>query len=238
MSTMTPKQQEIQDRKIQTLQVARELFRSRGYLGLNMDRIASEMGVSKGTLYQHFKNKEEVLLALAVETLEKRTRMFERAVIFRGKSRERLAAVGCAAERFVMNFPDHFELEKVLSCSSIIEKTSPILQTTKTQAELRCISLVSGIVRDGVASGDLTLPHPMTPDQIVFGLWSVTFGGYSIMECNETLQQMGIENGFQMVRDINYKYLDGIGWKALSTEFDFNEIYTRVRTEIFSDLPH
>lgn len=235
---MTPKQREIHLRKQQTLDVARAIFRDRGYLGLNMDRVASEMGISKGTLYQHFKNKEEVLLAMAVETLEKRTAMFEKAVMFPGRSRERMAAVGCAAERFVMNFPDHFELEKVLSCGSIIQKTSPILQTAQTQMELKCISLVSGVVRDGVASGDLVLDGTLTPDQVVFGLWSVTYGGYSIMECQETVQQMGIENGFRMVRDINNKYLDGIGWRLFSTETDYHKIYDKVQAEIFSDLPY
>ncbi len=238
MASVTKKQREILNRQQQILQVARDLFRSVGYLGLNMDRIASKMGVAKGTIYQHYKNKEEVILALAVETLEKRIAMFERAVVFRGSPRERMAAVGSAAELFVMNFPDHFELEKVLSCSSIIEKTSPKLQIAKTGAEMKCISLVAGIVRDAIASGDLTLSEGMSPDQIVFGLWSVTYGGYSIMECDETLNQMGIGNGFQMVRDINNKLLDGFQWKPLSSEHDYDEVYERVRSEIFTDFAH
>lgn len=236
MASVTKKQREILDRQQHVLRVARELFKSVGYLGLNMDRIAEKMGVAKGTIYQHYKNKEEVILALAVETLEKRIAMFERAVLFRGCPRERMAAVGCAAELFVMSFPDHFELEKVLSCSSIIEKTSAVLQISKTAAEVKCISLVAGLVRDAIASGDLELSEGMSPDQIVFGLWSVTYGGYSIMECDETLRQMGIANGFQMVRDINNKLLDGFQWKPLSNEQDYDEIFDRVRKEIFPDF--
>lgn len=236
MATGTRKQREFIDRQQQVLQVARELFRQLGYLGLNMDRIAERMGVAKGTIYQHFKNKEEVILALAVKTLEKRTAMFERAVVFPGCPRERMAAVGCAAEMFVINFPDHFELEKVLSCSSIIEKTSEKLQTSKTAAELKCISLVSGVVRDAIASGDLSLSQEVSPDQVVFGLWSASYGGYSIMECDETLRQMGISNGIQMVRDINNRLLDGFGWKPLSTDHDYDLIYDQVRTDIFADF--
>lgn len=236
MAVITKKQREILERQRDILKVARELFRQRGYLGLNMDRIAEQMGVAKGTIYQHYKNKEEVILALAVETLEKRIAMFEKAVLFRGCPRERMAAVGCAAEIFVMNFPDHFELEKVLSCSSIIEKTSEILQVSKTASEVKCISLVAGVVRDAIASGDLTLADEISPDQVVFGLWSTTYGGYSIMECDETLRQMGIVNGFQMVRDINNKLLDGFGWKPFSTERDYNKVFERVAKEIFADF--
>lgn len=237
MSTVTPKKQEIIERPRTILRVAREIFRDRGYLGLNMDRIAEQMGVAKGTIYQHFKNKEEVILSLVVETLDKRIAMFERAVVFSGNARERMAAVGCAAELFVVNFPDHFELEKVLSCSSIIEKTSEKLQVLKTTAEMKCISLVAGLVRDGIASGDLQLSTNITPDQVVFGLWSNSYGGYSIMESEETLKQMGISNGYQLVRDMNHRLLDGFGWTPLSTEVDYDAVFEQVRHEIFSDFP-
>ena len=235
MATVTRKQREIRNRQQQVLQVARSIFRQRGYLGLNMDRVAHELNVAKGTIYQHYKNKEEIILALAVETLDKRTAMFQQAGMFHGNPRQRMAAIGCAAELFVIRFPDHFELEKVLSCSSIIEKTSEKMQAAKTAAEMKCIQLVAGIVRDAVASGDLTLPDQVQPDQVVFGLWSATYGGYSIMGCDETLVQMGIEDGFQLVRDINNRLLDGFGWRPLSTEFDYNQIYDQAQREIFSE---
>ncbi len=237
MTTLTPKQQEIHRRQDQVLDVARSLFGRFGYLGLSMDRIAAELGVAKGTIYQHFANKEEIILALAVGTLEKRIGMFERAALFRGRPRSRMAAIGCAAELFVIRYPDHFELEKVLSCRSIIEKTAENLQRNKTAAELRCISLVGGIVRDAVACGDLELAEPVQPDQVVFGLWSATYGGYSILDCGETIRQMGITDGFRMVREVNNRLLDGFGWKPLSTRFDYNAIFDQVRREIFHDHP-
>lgn len=236
METLTRKQQEIRDRQQAIVHISRKIFRERGYLGLNMDRIAQEMRVAKGTIYQHFANKEEVILAMAVETLERRTAMFERASLFRGKSRERMAAIGCAAELFVRWYPDHFELEKVLSCESIIEKTNPKMQSLKTSAEMRCISLVAGIVRDGIASGDITADS-FSPDQVVFGLWSNTYGGYSIMQCSDTIREMGIDNGFQMVRDNNNRLLDGYGWRPFSSERDYNHVYQQVESEVFSDGP-
>lgn len=232
-TTYSRKQREIIDRQQQILAVARDLFRQRGYLGFNMDRVAEAMQYAKGTIYQHFSNKEEIILAMAVETLEKRTAMFEKATLFRGNPRERMAAVGSAAELFVKWYPDHFELEKVLSCGSIIEKTSEKLQSAKTGAEMRCITLVSGVVRDAIASGDLSLPDGFSPDLIVFGLWSTTYGGYSIMQCEETIRQMGIDDGFQLVRDMNNKLLDGFGWRPLSTENDYDEVFERVQQEIF-----
>ena len=72
MSTTARKEKERRERESQILDVAREMLCRDGYLGLSMDRIASQMEYSKGTIYQHFQNKEEIILALANEALEKR----------------------------------------------------------------------------------------------------------------------------------------------------------------------
>lgn len=237
MSTISRKQREILDREQLILQTAREIFRTRGYLGLNMNRVAEDLQYAKGTIYQHFKNKEEIILAMAAETLQIRTSMFERAAQFRGNSRQRIAAIGCAAGLFVEWYPDHFELEKVLSCSSIIQKTDENLQDKRTNAELKCVSIVAGVVRDAIAAGDLTLNENSSADKIVFGLWSLTYGGFSVMACTETMNMMGITDGPQLVRDNCNRLLDGYGWTPLSSEFDYDETYTQVRNEIFADGP-
>lgn len=238
VSTISRKQREILDREQLILRTAREIFRTKGYLGLNMNRVAEALQYAKGTIYQHFKNKEEIILAMAAQTLQKRTAMFERAASFKGPSRYRIAAIGCAAELFVKWYPDHFELEKVLSCSSIIEKTGTNLQDQKSSAEMKCVSIVGGIVRDGIAAGDLTLPENLLADQLVFGLWSMTYGGYSVMNCSDTMQMMGIPDGFQLVRDNNNRLLDGYGWSPFSGQVDFDAIYEQVHAEIFSDGPN
>lgn len=237
VSTISRKQREILDREQLILQTARNIFRTRGYLGLNMNRVAEELQYAKGTIYQHFKNKEEMILAMAAETLQKRIAMFEKAARFQGRPRHRISAVGCAAELFVKWYPDHFELEKVLSCSSIIQKTDEKLQDKKNSAELKCVSIVAGVVRDAIAAGDLTLPESVQPDQLVFGLWSMTYGGYSVMDCTETMMLMGVNDGFQLVRDNSNRFLDGFGWKPLSSNSDYNEIYRQVKDEIFFDGP-
>ncbi|MEE6281571.1 TetR/AcrR family transcriptional regulator [Georgenia sunbinii] len=44
-------------------QAAFRLFSSRGIAGVNMDAIAAEAGVTKGSLYWHYSSKKEVVLA-------------------------------------------------------------------------------------------------------------------------------------------------------------------------------
>ena len=65
MDTLTRKQREIREREQLILDVARDMLLTRAYLGVTMDRIAQEIEYSNGTVYQHFSNKEDVLVASA-----------------------------------------------------------------------------------------------------------------------------------------------------------------------------
>lgn len=58
------------DVRQQILQEATRLFVSRGYHGLSMREIAEAVGVSKAGLYYHFKDKEDLFLAILINNLE------------------------------------------------------------------------------------------------------------------------------------------------------------------------
>lgn len=58
-------------RKRQTiLSVGRALFLSNGYQGTSVDQIAASAEVSKQTVYKHFGDKHELLLAIVTEALD------------------------------------------------------------------------------------------------------------------------------------------------------------------------
>ena len=82
--TLTRKQREVHDREGRILEVARSMIVDDGYHGLSMDRIAEVMEYSKGTIYQHFSCKEDILMALVNQTMERRLDLFRRAAAFRG----------------------------------------------------------------------------------------------------------------------------------------------------------
>ncbi len=63
---MTRKQREIRQREAYLLDVARKMLMEHGFSGLSMDRLAEATEYSKGTVYQHFSTKEDLVAALAV----------------------------------------------------------------------------------------------------------------------------------------------------------------------------
>ena len=238
MNTLTPKQQEIANRASRILEVARPMIVKDGYHGLNMDRIASELGLSKGTVYNHFSCKEEIVISLAIETMTKRTDMFRQAAQFRGCTRFRMLAIGDAAERFVRESPEHFRFEQILRLDSVWEKTSEKRRSVIQTCETNCMAVVAGITRDAIANGEIELPDHMTPEDLVFGLWSLTTGAYSIVLTSDSLdsmQRLGMSEPYETVRTHVSVLLDGYGWTPHSSKFDRNEIIANIGKEVFSD---
>jgi len=60
--------------RAQILRAAADLFRERGYQASTVDHIAARLGMSKASLYTHFRAKEEMLAAISRETIEAFTR--------------------------------------------------------------------------------------------------------------------------------------------------------------------
>jgi AcrR family transcriptional regulator len=199
-----------------------------------MDSLASQVGYSKGTIYNHFPCKEEVLLALGIETQQKQTAMFRRAAAFAGTSRQRMTAIGVADELFVRLYPQHFQIEQVVFVSSIWEKTSERRRFQMRAGQQACMGIVAGIVRDAVASADLKLHDQMVPEDVVFGLWSMSFGAHSIIAQSGSLTELGIDDPIVSFRHSINHALDGFGWKPLASDYDYLALFDQLPGQLFA----
>jgi AcrR family transcriptional regulator len=66
-------------RKASIINAAERIFFDRGIKNTTMDQIAKKAELSKGTLYLYFKNKEDLLLEIAVKGLEKLGELMNKA---------------------------------------------------------------------------------------------------------------------------------------------------------------
>src|SRR5262245_32065143 len=104
-ATLSRKDRERKNREELFLDTAAQMLLQEGYLGLNLDRLAFKVEYSKGTLYQHFKTKEDLILAIAARSMEQRHAFFTRAATLTGRPRERMTAIGLADLVFVRLHP-------------------------------------------------------------------------------------------------------------------------------------
>ncbi len=233
---LSRKQTEIRDRERRILQLARPMVARNGLAGLSMDAIAREMDYAKGTIYNHFACKEEILLALAIQANAKRLEMFSAAAEGQSASRDKISAIGVACEEFRVRFADLFEIDCLVRHAAVWEKASEQRRETMAVCEQRCMTLLSEIGRRAVETGELTLPAHTGVEELVFGLWSLTYGGMVIDLSSPGLEQIGIRDCLSAIRKNCHALMDGFGWQPKYEAERDRRFVRRVRNRLRRDV--
>lgn len=223
------------ERDARILDVAHRRIAAEGFSALSMEAIASEIDYSKGTVYQHYRSKEDILVALAVRTARKRWELFEQGAAFRGRPRERMAALGEAYAVFVREYPNHFRVEQEIHAARVRSRAEVERQLELRSCEDACKHLVTGIIRDGIAQGDLVLPPGVEIMDLSFSLWSITFGAFFLMSGDVELEKRGVARPHESLRRACNALLDGWGWRPLWGEWDYAKTYRRIRRDVFPE---
>jgi len=88
-------------RRIQLLDAASEVFAAKGYYAAAMDDIADVAGVSKPVLYQHFPSKLDLYLALLDRSCDRLVEVVEEALAATEHNADRVIATVAAFYEFV-----------------------------------------------------------------------------------------------------------------------------------------
>ncbi len=81
------------DARSRIMEEAMRLFVTRGYDGISMREIAEAVGITKAAIYYHYRDKEEVLLAILRSLLAAIERLIDEAQADGGSTRDQLERV-------------------------------------------------------------------------------------------------------------------------------------------------
>jgi AcrR family transcriptional regulator len=95
-------------RRVQLLDAASEVFTSRGYHAAAMDDIADAAGVSKPVLYQHFPSKLDLYLALLDQSCDRLVDVVQEALASTDDNADRVIATVAAFYEFVSSTSGEF----------------------------------------------------------------------------------------------------------------------------------
>jgi len=235
MNNMTRKQRELFDREQLILDTAKIILNTEGFANLSMERIAAEVEYSKGTIYNHFKSKEEVITGISCRCISNLIELFSRARNHTGSNRERIAAVGIAQSLYAQLNPVEFQNLPLIKSQAIREKISEEKSNELLQLEQSITSIVKEIVMDALNDGDIPANESFVPDGIVFGLWSMGYGTDLLHLSGIPFEQLGMLQPLDMMWVNSNKLLDSYNWKPLSTEFDINNMREKLTKELFPD---
>ena len=231
---MTRKQREVRERELLLMQVARKMLIENGYAGLSMDQLAEATEYSKGTIYQHFSTKEDLVTALAIESMERRVELFLRAEKFVGRSRERMMAIGVADEIFARLETHHYRSEFIIKLANLRDRASVERRERLESLESACFGTVVRIVKSGIESGEL--PQSVDPRELVYSVFTMALGTHmTALHFCPMLKEFEIHDPIKVLLNGIHILLDGCGWAPLRKEWDYGVTYQRICSEVFPE---
>jgi len=231
----TRKQRELFEREQLILDTAQKILREEGLQNLTMERVAAAIEYSKGTVYNHFSSKEEIINGISCRCVSNLIEMFSRAKNYQGSHRERIAAVGIAHSLYARLHPDEVQNMQIIKSAAVREKIPYQKQLELLQLEQQITGIVLEIISDAVRDGDIPVNQPFIPDGIFLGLWSMGYGSNLLHFSGIPFDKLGIQQPLEMMWLNSHKLLDSYGWQPLSTEFDIYALRDKLRKELFSE---
>jgi len=192
---------------------ARLLVRD-GFQDLNLDELAAAAEYSKGTLYLHFKSKEDLVLGVATQALKYRADLLERGAAFEGKTRERVRAMALASGEFMATHRDYFALELMLQTRSFWNRVSDERRDRHLAETGRIAHAVNQVVMDARACGDL--PRKFSPEEVALSLMAITMGSHCMITLPAFQAVCPIPEPAVALVEFGERLMDGWGWKPLA----------------------
>jgi AcrR family transcriptional regulator len=237
MGTKERRQREVAEREQLFIDKARDLVCQQGLLQLQMARLADECDYATGTLYQHFGSKEDLVVALLTDRVEQRSELFRRAAEWDARPRDRIFAVAAADTLFVQRNPEYFRIAQ-LALTEVVWSAASVARRHEYLAKMKPIGdIVVGIVRDGVAAGDLELEGGATVEEAALGVWTLVCGTHNLVHAEGFLESFEVREPYRLMGRNIHRLLNGLEWRPLFDVADaeaYDRYWERLSNELFS----
>jgi AcrR family transcriptional regulator len=152
------------DRKRQTrrriLNAARRVFLETGFLDANLNEVAAQAGVGKGTLYRHFENKGELYVAMLSEHAGDLPHALAAAVDPDASAPEQISQVAHYYLEFWQRHPEYFQIIWAMQNRNLIGPLSDETNERLREIFERPLRVFEALIREGVAAGELRAVDP------------------------------------------------------------------------------
>ncbi|KXJ54061.1 TetR/AcrR family transcriptional regulator [Neptuniibacter pectenicola] len=224
----------LKTREEEIMDKALEMMTAQGVAGLTIDKLVANVPYSKGTIYNHFTCKEDILTGLCNRSVQNLYDLFCHAASFNGSSREKILAIGYAYMLYSLLHPTEFMLVISAKTPSIFEKASDKRREQHLALEHKLLDSILHVISEGLTEGDFKLQNHLSPAQVAFALWSMCFG--TILLLHESLDRCSVRTEMKLERElINHAnlMLDGLNWQPYTQAHDWNETIKQYKTDLF-----
>ena len=229
------KQREFQQREQLILDTAQKMLHQAGYAQLTMERIAEAVEYSKGTIYNHFSSKEDLVCSLCCRCVNNLIELFKRAYDYSGTTRERFSAIGIAYSLYHQLNPLDAQNIQIVKTNAVRDKLSEEKLQELSALEHEITQLCMNLVNEAIELGDIPGSDTHTADNIVFGFWSQHYGGMLLAQSDIPLEDLGFGPVVTMLWNNSQRLMDAWGWQPLSATTDTDALFTKLCSALFAE---
>ncbi|MDT8281731.1 MAG: TetR/AcrR family transcriptional regulator [Gammaproteobacteria bacterium] len=230
---LSRKKRAILEREELILSAAQSLIHEHGYNYLSMERVAELVEYSKGTIYNHFSSKEDLVCSLSCRCISNLIDIFERAYNYPGSTRDRYSAIGLGYSLYHQLHPMDAQNIQTVKNNAVREKVSEYKLAEMESLEQKITHIARSIVQQAIDCGDLGKEHQNDVNTIVFGCWSMHYGAMQLDQSGIPLHELGFNPVVNMLWKNANIYLDGYQWQPLSTESSLKILFEKISTALF-----
>ena len=152
------KEKQRQEREALILQAAEEVLMEKGYHETSIDEIAARVGIAKGTVYLHFASKEDLVIALFAQDLEKFQQLVGSTVASELTARAKMEAI--LHVLYGSFFSRRYQLLYSLSNSADLRRIFVEKKGCMREVWEQIAALITILLEEGKAAGefDTTIP--------------------------------------------------------------------------------
>jgi AcrR family transcriptional regulator len=155
------------------IEVSKDLLLKDGFNKISMRRVARRVNVTATSIYLHFKNKDDLLLALIEESIKNLNRSLMDAIDISKDPIHQLEALAEAYIWYALNNPQEYEIIYMVRPEEM-----PKYPKEKFQEVRQTYELLAGIIRDGKEKQLFEVDDPLIS---AYTLWAQIHGVVTVV---------------------------------------------------------
>jgi TetR/AcrR family transcriptional regulator len=185
------REEERERRRLEIIEAAERLYAEKGWDLLTMDQVARAARLSRTLVYVYFKDKDDLMLAIAGRGLEKLAGVFREAVGTARTGLDKLEAIGRAYIAFGVAFPHYFDAQTRFQAGHKLGEDRPC-ENDCDEAIDKVHRVLVETLRLGIADGSIR-PDVGDVEVVSVMMWAFSHGLVQIVTAKgEDLAARGI----------------------------------------------
>ena len=203
------KEREKQQRRLEIIDAAENVFFSKGFENSTMEDVAKRVELSKGTLYLYFKSKEELLLVIVKKSIAKLNELCVDHTSTEDDGICKIRATGEAFIRFFHEYNDYYNIIKYHHNQDYQSEKNCEICSEINKLKLFNHNFMVDILKSGIKDG--TIRKDLDPDKTALLLWGESMGVLQLVSAREKY----IKENFNLDKNDLLNYFFEFSYNAL-----------------------